>query len=380
MQQEADYFWRRYKEDPNVPLPHTYNLVGYMSVRSDVIPEYLRKLDSGIHHIGDNGVDNVIHVSRSGDNTLYLVFNRTQVNKLIALYGLVPLACVLVLLYLTLWIAYRISLRALSPVTWLARKVNRLDPGRPDVSEFSPEKLPADSDYEIRTLTRAIQSFAQRLNDFVERESNFTRDASHELRTPLTVINVAADVLMMEKNLSQQSLDSLKRIKRACGNMEEVTTAFLMLAREAEIGGKQELSVNRIVNEEVDQALFLVDDKELDIKVIEHVQLNIHASGKIVSVLLGNLIRNAVSYTAKGHVKVYIENGYVVIEDTGPGMSEQEVERLFQPYVRGRANSSNGYGVGLTIVKRISRQFEWPLEVSSRVGAGTKVTVHFNKA
>ena len=59
-----------------------------------------------------------------------------------------------------------------------------------------PENLPADSDGDVESLAHALHGFATRLEEFVERERKFTRDASHELRTPLTVIKVAGDMLL----------------------------------------------------------------------------------------------------------------------------------------------------------------------------------------
>ena len=294
---------------------------------------------------------------------------------------MLPLACVLIILYLSLWVTYRISSRTLSPITWLARKVKRLDPRKPSVSEFALENLPADANDEVKLLTKAIHSFAVRLDNFVKREGNFTRDASHELRTPLTVINIASDVLLLEKGLSTQSRESINRIKRACADMEELTEVFLMLARESECGDiTQNMSINKLVVEEIEQARFLAIDKPVELKVLDEYELTINGSARVVSVLLGNLLRNAISYTEQGNIQVLIGPGYVEIEDTGPGIAEDQIDRLFQPYIRGQVGKTNGYGVGLTIVKRISGQFDWPIKVESSVGKGTRVRVLFNSS
>ena len=98
------------------------------------------------------------------------------------------------------------------------------------------DRLPPDiGSGEARQLAQALHTLGERVEAFVARERNFTRDASHELRTPLTVIRVAADLLEAERELSPRGERSLRRIQRASRDMEQVIDAFLILAREADI-------------------------------------------------------------------------------------------------------------------------------------------------
>jgi signal transduction histidine kinase len=78
-------------------------------------------------------------------------------------------------------------------------------------------------------------------------------------------------------------------------------------------------------------------------------------------------------------VNVSIGPGRIVIEDTGPGMAPEEVEKVFKPFYRA-GRRRGGHGVGLTIVKRLSDRFGWPLRVESAPGVGTRVTVSFPEA
>ena len=86
----------------------------------------------------------------------------------------------------------------------------------------------------------------------------------------------------------------------------------------------------------------------------------------------GWLIRNF-------EVQVEIHPDAVVIEDTGVGLPAARVHDLEQPFVRGSAAGS-GYGVGLTIVRRLSDRFGWPVEFTSQAGVGTRVRVTFHGA
>ena len=101
------------------------------------------------------------------------------------------------------------------------------------------------------------------------------------------------------------------------------------------------------------------------------------APEKVLSILLGNLLRNAFSYTDAGEVVVEISAGKVRIRDTGVGMAADQVEAMFRPFVRGEGNRRGGHGVGLTIVRRLSDRFGWPVGIESQAGVGTTVEISF---
>ncbi len=96
--------------------------------------------------------------------------------------------------------------------------------------------------------------------------------------------------------------------------------------------------------------------------------------------LLGNLLRNAFSYTDAGEVAVEIGAASVVIRDTGVGMAPEQLDAMYRPFVRGDAARRGGHGVGLTIVRRLSDRFGWPVTIESRPGVGTRVEIRFPDA
>lgn len=379
LRQEATYFWDNRAKDPQFHLPNTANLTGYLVSNKDhQLPAGLSDLEPGFHDLPSEMDVSVAYVTVQNGERLLLLFDARQVGELATYFGLVPLTAVLVLLYLSMWAAYRVSHRMFSPVTWLARKVNELDPRAPDVTAFVPENLPGEADQEVRVLARAISEFAERLDAFVSRERNFTRDASHELRSPLTVIRIAAEMLLTEQELAPKAKSSVLRMLRAVQDMEELTEAFLILARESEQGLSQEpVCINDVVKEELDRTQLLIEDKPVEIHTNADCRLVTNGSDKVLSVLIGNLLRNAFNYTEAGQVRVSIQNGELCIEDSGIGIPEQQVEQVFQPFVRGSSTQRGGHGVGLTIVKRLSDRFNWPVQIDSEVNVGTRVVVRF---
>jgi signal transduction histidine kinase len=93
--------------------------------------------------------------------------------------------------------------------------------------------------------------------------------------------------------------------------------------------------------------------------------------------LFGNLLRNAANYTEQGVISVTVTEKGVMIEDSGVGMSQEELKNVFTPYYRAPGTSQSGHGVGLSIVKRLSDRFGWNVKMDSELEHGTRVTVGF---
>jgi signal transduction histidine kinase len=383
LRDEAEHFWQLHQRDPSFPPPATRNLTGYLAAVGDIaaLPESLQPLTLGFHKPAAASNNTLVYVTAQNNQQLYLVFDGARVNQLAVYFGLVPLAGILVVLYLSAWLAYRMAQRAVSPIIWLAREVNRLDPQTPDSHAFAPERLPGDGHAELWVLASAIKGFAERLNAFVERERDFTRDASHELRSPLTVITMATELLLEDASLSEAARRSVSRIRQYAKEMEDLVEMFLLLARESNRDLPVEsVCVNDIVADQLQRSQDWIGDKPIRIATEATVRLTTAGSGKVLSVLVGNLLRNAFSYTDAGQVRVTIDRGELIIEDSGVGIPEQQVKDIFRPFFRVDGRRRGGHGVGLTIVKRLSDRFHWPVLVDSQPGVGTRVTVRFPDA
>ena len=378
---EANHFWKMYEHDENFPRPDTYNLKGYLS-GLDELPEIMTPLEPGTHKLMYAGVDlYIVYVTERYGKRLYLEFEGDSVDELVLFFGTIPLAVVLIFIYLTTWLVYRFSRRAVSPVIQLAKQVDQLDPDNTEQFLIETSPTTKDVDREVIILSRALSDLLKRIELFVARERNFTRDASHELRSPITVIKIAADVLLSDGKLDASALKSVQRIKRSAKDMEELIEALLILARESDKALSFEpVVINDILAEEIERASLLFQQKNIDVELTEKVTLVVNTSDKVLSVLVGNLVYNAFSYTDKGKVHITIDKNLLVIEDSGVGIPDGEVEEVFKPFYRGQSKQRGGHGVGLTIVKMLSDRFKWPVRIESQINVGTKVTVTFPDA
>lgn len=378
---EAAHFWQRRAHDPQAQAPDTFNMMGYLVAPDAVtspLPATLRGLGPGYHSLPRAQGGSLVLVDRKPAGTLVLVFKQEQVDALAFWFGVVPLILVLLLIYLVAWATYRVSRRAVSPVIWLANVVEKWDPKRPDADALDPSNLPLDVEGETLVLAKSLHGFASRIERFVEREGNFTRDASHELRTPMTVIRMACDLLLADGSLDAHAQRSVQRIQAAGRDMLALVEAFLILAREGDTGlPDEDFVVNAIVREEVEKARPLLLDKPVRLEIDEQAAFTLHAPPRVLSVVLGNLLRNACLYTETGTITVRIAVGELLVIDTGVGISSDALARVFDPFYRAQQDRRDGHGIGLSIVRRLSERFGWPVTLESEPGTGTTARICF---
>ena len=376
---DAEYFLDKLETDPSIAPPDTYFVQGFLEkpgADASATPEHFRGLGPGYHRGGGDRRE-AIYVADSPAGRLYLGIDATRTHRLVLAFGMALCGIIIVIVYLTTWMTYRASRTALSPVIALANTVRDWDPKRPDLDALLPENLPVRADGDVESLALALHAFATRLEEFVERERAFTRDASHELRTPLTVIKASADMLL-EDDVPPFAQRSAQRIIRSVRDMESLIESFLILARESDSGlPEEDFSVNDAVREEVERAQPLCEGKPVSIMREERADLMLYSSPRAFRILIGNLVRNACQYTERGRVTISVEADRVVVRDTGVGLSEDEQKRAFVSFFRGDQGRGSGHGIGLTIVKRLADRFGWEVGMSSELGVGTTVSVVF---
>ena len=217
----------------------------------------------------------------------------------------------------------------------------------------------------------------KRFADFVDRERAFTGDVSHELRTPLAAIDGAAEILLADPDLDEDKRRRVERIAQAVREASEVTSALLLMAREesSEAYTVSECQVEDVLKQVIQAYLHLRNKNTLlmELKIEDHPVLEVEPS--LLRVVLGNLIRNAYAYTQKGGVKITLKNDGVTIVDTGIGMSDTELTRVFDRHYR--ASEKGGAGIGLSLVKRICQHYGWKITIASEAGIGTRVSLLF---
>ena len=121
----------------------------------------------------------------------------------------------------------------------------------------------------------------------------------------------------------------------------------------------------------------LLESRPLELRLLEQAKLSVIAPESVLAVTIGNLISNAVRYTAEGEVVVTVSDGQLTVEDTGPGIPEEELARVMDRHFRGARAEGKGSGLGLAIVKRLCRLYGWQIHFANREEGGLRATLNF---
>ncbi|MEI7996428.1 MAG: HAMP domain-containing sensor histidine kinase [Methylococcaceae bacterium] len=379
---EAAHFWKQYRQNYDFPKPDTLNLKGYLAVDNNVIeiPKPLQQLRPGYYRTDLNGRKPIVYIEDQGNDRLYLVFDEEQVTALAFYFGVVPLSLVLLLIYLFAWLSYRQSRNAISPVIKLAHIVEQFDFRSQSMAQLDLNDLRQTSDSDVIKLIDALDHFTERLEQFIKREKNFTRDASHELRTPLAVMKSSLALLQKRCDFKPNENQSIAMIDNTLRDMEGLIETLLLLARgESSTFQEEDVLINDLLITLAEQINHALGNDRISVEIQQKCLLSMPADEKVLSILFTNLLRNAFSYTPQGAISITIDEKQVSVSDTGIGMTQQQLQHVFEPFYRAHTDN-NGHGLGLTIVKQLCNRYGWKLKIRSKQGEGTCITVIFPKA
>ncbi|MEE4292487.1 MAG: HAMP domain-containing sensor histidine kinase [Xanthomonadales bacterium] len=375
--QELNDYVDKLRLDPTVVEPFYTRIQGYITRPGDpnhTVSTEVRELPPGVHDVRISGQVHKVAIRKEDDLWAFLIYDVSDNQRIKHLLVFSLIGVVVLFSIFSFMLGVSASTRVMKPVTDLAARLDTLS------EEGKPERLSGSfADDEVGQLASALDSYAERLQHLVDRDREFNADVSHELRSPLTVITGATELLLAQPDLDEKVRTRLLRIARAARQSADITTALLHLVR-AEQGIDSEIraqNVGRIVGDVVHLYEPLIGNKDLVIRVESEDRVSVIAPEAVVAVTVGNLIGNAMRYTQEGEVVITTGNGRVLVEDTGPGIPEEDLERVFERHYRGQNISGKGAGLGLAIVKRLCELYGWSIRFSNREAGGLRAELRF---
>ena len=263
--------------------------------------------------------------------------------------------------------------KVMAPVSDLAQRLRRSG------NSAEPEALAASfPDDEVGELAKALDDYAARLTEVVQRDREFNADVSHELRTPLAVIRGAVELLLARTELDERTRTRLARIQRAEQQCTDLISALLLLSRNERAVGQ--CNVAKVAQQQVDSHRAQLAGKPVELRLEGDTRLQLDVPDSALAVALGNLIGNAVKYTPSGEVVVRVLQDSVEVVDSGPGLSAEDAAKLFTRGYRGtHAGHSQGGGIGLSIVRRLCTLYGWDVRVRPGADKGVVATLTFGQ-
>ena len=263
------------------------------------------------------------------------------------------------------WLFIRLQNRPLIALEKAAQGV-----GRGDI----PPPLPVQGAQEIRSVTRAFNQMSKGIQELEEDRALLMAGISHDLRTPLTRIRLATEMMSPEDSYLAEGIISDTE------ECNEIISQFMDYLKPVDRDSFQAVFVDDIARE--------VSSSEggYEVQIETDIQESMKpALGNPIAMkrAVSNLVVNALRY-GNGWVKVSTgmtadnKLAWVTVEDNGPGIPQDQIGKLFEPFTRGdTARGSEGTGLGLAIVKRIVSQHQGAVVVNNRSEGGLKAQISF---
>jgi signal transduction histidine kinase len=224
----------------------------------------------------------------------------------------------------------------------------------------------------------------------MEQMRRFMADAAHELRTPLTILRTRAEVALGEPRDGARDAAALQAIEREAERLGVVVGDLLTLAR-ADAGewplAREVVYLDDLAADAVEGIKPLAGRRGVGVQLGDFEEARIKGDATLVRRLLLILLDNAVKFTpAGGHVRLDVSadegTSSVIITDTGAGISPTVLPRVFERFFRGASTrrDADGAGLGLAIARWIADTHGARIDITSAVGAGTRVAVLFPPA
>ena len=233
--------------------------------------------------------------------------------------------------------------------------------------DLQPISLPmGNQTKELIDMVTIFNRYQEQIQSLIDRERSFNRYASHELRSPLMVIKGAL-TLLNESDPTDFSKRQLKRIEKSVNDMSEFSEALLSLTKPIQEEDSTIIVDKSLIENITQNHSHLLENKPVTVTINIKSSYMLNFSKSVFQILLGNLIKNAFTYTEQGEIVIEMTENQIRIIDSGKGY---------------QANRIDGYGLGLLLVRDISHRFgcTFSLESIKRENhtVGTVASVVFN--
>lgn len=211
-----------------------------------------------------------------------------------------------------------------------------------------------------------------RIDAAYQSEKSFISNASHELNNPLTAIQGECEISLLKERTPAEYQAALGRIASETKRIIQLMKNLLFLSH----GDKEILKNER---ETVLLADFLMQFVGNRIKfTTDNFAFVIEANPYLLKIAINNILNNACKYSGEAPVEMRLQGSTLTITDTGIGIPEEEITRVYQPFYRAsNTREFAGHGIGLSLSMRILRTYGAEVNILSEVGKGTTVAIEF---
>ncbi|MGE5087887.1 MAG: sensor histidine kinase [Candidatus Levyibacteriota bacterium] len=294
----------------------------------------------------------------------------------IILMQLIPTLLVVAVAFVLVWIGVS---HGLAPLRRLGNELQQRSPS--DLEPFEESVVPT----EVRPAVVALNRLFHRIRETSESQRRFLADAAHQLRTPLAGLQMQLELELREP-MSERLRIALGKMRDAVLRTGRVTNRLLALARAEQLNQDSQ----RLAPVDLRALSERIGAQWVPAAIAHGIDLGFDLAGAdivgdeaLLGEMLGNLIDNALRYTPRGGT-VTVRCGqacgrpFIGVEDSGIGVPDDEREKVFMRFYRGKRVGGDGSGLGLSIVKEGADRHEAAVTIGTPAsGSGTYVTIVF---
>ncbi len=237
--------------------------------------------------------------------------------------------------------------------------------------------------YEFVHLDQNINNMMHKIKDAFLVEKEFIANVSHELQTPISIVQNRLENIIVDGKVPDEVAVKLIDSQRTLGRMSKIIKALLLISRiENDQYIKEEtVKACELLNEVIAEIEDRLHEKNITISTHFESDFEINPSNRtLLFTMFFNIINNAIKYNKDGGniiINTKVRDGAKIIEikDSGIGIDPNQIDIIFDRFKRVNANISDGYGLGLTIVKSIANFHGMTISVTSEIDKGTTFIV-----
>lgn len=359
-----------YSENPGDSMVLTKDIIEHAQIEHEYFFTYRNKKAVAIHFTDNNNNFIVAVAATDIDGQGYL-----RQLKGILLFALVLAAA----LSFLAGILFAKSL--IRPIKNITREVNLIS-----TNDLSQRIKLNNSRDELTNLAETFNHLLDRLQDSFATQRRFISNASHELSTPLTSISSQVEVAMQKKRTPEEYLDVMQSVYEDIRELQQLTHSLLDIAKTGTHGSIDLTEVRldevllKVVSEVQRQNVGFKVTLNFEVFPEEEKLLCIFGNANLLYIAFKNIIENGCKY-ADNHVSdvsVIFDKAYVLVKVANKGdvIAEADIQNIFQPFFRtDSAQNKPGFGLGLTLTKRILSLHKGAIVVDSDLEKGTIFTV-----
>jgi len=237
------------------------------------------------------------------------------------------------------------------------------------------ERIEKQRSDELGELSSSVNAMAAQLGDYVREQKRITADVAHELCSPIARMQMALGVVEQRSTPDQSTY--LQKLDRELQHMAKLVEEVLAFSKAETIPDRE--TPEAIDLRELLQNILAREAPENGIK-LEIGDVKLHSLRNALDRGIGNVVRNAIRYAKEIEITASSTHGRITLQiaDRGPGVPEEAVSRLFEPFYRpeaARGRNTGGSGLGLAITKRCIEACQGTITAQNREGGGLVVRI-----